>query len=163
MVVSNTSPLRYLIAVGQADLIAYVFKEVLIPPAVFIELTHPSGDDKVRRWIEQCPVWLQVQKLQTQPALELFSTLDRGESEALQLALETRADFVLMDERLGRTVGASLGLTVIGALGLLRESYRQCFLREPLAVLDQMKRIGFQLSQHLYREFQQEIQSMRPQ
>ena len=49
MIVSNTSPLRYLIAVGQADLIQKVFEEVLIPPAVLTELTHPSGRDDVRR------------------------------------------------------------------------------------------------------------------
>jgi len=161
MVVSNTSPLRYLIAVGQADLVAQVFEEVLIPPAVLTELTHPSGRGDVRCWMEQRPSWLQVRTLQAQLMPEFFNALDRGESEAIQLALETRADFVFMDERLGRAVAASLGLTVIGALGLLRESYRQRFLMEPLAVVDEMKRIGFRLSQQLYREFQQEIQSMR--
>ena len=56
MVVSNTSPLRYLIAVGQTDLVVQVFEEVLIPPAVLAELTHLSGRDDVRRWIGKQPV-----------------------------------------------------------------------------------------------------------
>jgi predicted nucleic acid-binding protein len=161
MVVSNTSPLRYLIAVGQTDLVTQVFRDVLIPSAVLTELTHPSSREDVRNWMMQLPAWLQIRQLQAQPARELLDTLDRGESEAIQLALETRADFLLMDERLGRAVAASLGLTVIGALGLLRESYRQHFLMEPLAVLDEMRSIGFRLSQRLYREFQQEIETMR--
>lgn len=159
MVVSNTSPLRYLIAVGQADLIAKLFEEVLIPPAVLVELTHPSGREDVRRWIEYPPAWLNLRTLQAQPRRDLLSTLDRGEAEALQLAIETRADFVLMDERLGRRAGLSLGLTVIGALGLLRESYRQHLVADPLTILDQMKGIGFRLSQSLYREFLEEIRS----
>jgi predicted nucleic acid-binding protein len=163
MIVSNTSPLRYLIAVGQADLIANVFHEVIVPAAVLEELTHPSGREVVRHWMEQCPAWLHVRELRAQPAQELLRTLDRGEAEAIQLAMETRADFVLMDERLGRRIAASLGLTVIGALGLLRESYRQHFLAEPMIVLDQMKLVGFRLSQALYREFQRDIQSLRSQ
>jgi len=163
MVVSNTSPLRYLIVVGQAGLIGKVFQQVLIPPAVIAELTHPSAPPEVRLWMAQPPAWLVMQTLQRQPAPELLRTLDRGEAEALQLALETRADFVLMDERLGRRAGLSLGLTLIGALGLLRESYRQQLVLDPLQVLDQMKRIGFRISPALARQFQQEIQSMRSQ
>lgn len=89
--------------------------------------------------------------------------LDLGESEALQLALETKPDFILMDERLGRRTAAALGLTVIGALGLLRESYRRGHLAEPWSVRDEMRRIGFRISQRLYREFNSEIQSTKPQ
>ena len=163
MIVSNTSPLRYLIAVGQADLIQKVFEEVLIPPAVLTELTHPSGRDDVRRWIERRPTWLRVLELQSPPPRELVATLDSGECETIQLALEIHLEFILMDERLGRRAATALGLTVIGALGLLRESYRQRYIAEPLHVLDQMRRIGFRVSQPLYREFQQDVQSIRPQ
>jgi len=55
MVVSNTSPLRYLIVVGQAGLIGKVFQQVLIPPAVIAELTHPSAPPEVRLWMAQPP------------------------------------------------------------------------------------------------------------
>ena len=48
MIVSNTSPLRYLIAVGEARLIHEVFGEVWIPVAVASELSHPSGLIEVR-------------------------------------------------------------------------------------------------------------------
>ncbi len=102
MIVSNTSPLRYLIAVGEADLIRKVFGEVVIPPAVFAELTHPSGREDVRQWIEQCPAWLNMRALDSAPSHDLVTTLDPGEREAIQLALEIQPDFVLMDERLGR-------------------------------------------------------------
>jgi uncharacterized protein len=136
---------------------------VLIPPAVLAELTHPSSREDVRQWIEQRPAWIKVRELHSPPPHELVTTLDRGESEAIQLAIEIHPDFILMNERLGRRVATSLGLSVIGALGLLRESYRQRYLAEPLSVLDQMKRIGFRISQPLHREFQQEIHSMRPQ
>ena len=163
MIVSNTSPLRYLIAVSQADVIGKVFKEVLIPPAVLAELTHPSGRNDVRQWVEQRPAWLTVKGLRSPPSHSFVKTLDPGECEALQLALETHPAFVLMDERLGRRAAAALGLTVIGALGVLREGYRLRYIAEPLDLLNQMRHIGFRVSQPLYYEFQQEIQSIRPQ
>lgn len=72
-----------------------MFTEVLIPPAVLAELLHPSGREDMRGWIEQRPSWLQLRQVQGEPARELLNTF---EAEALQLALEMRADFVLMDE-----------------------------------------------------------------
>ena len=44
--------------------------------------------------------------------------LDRGERDALLLALEMKADRVLMDEGDGVEEAARLGLTVTGTLGM---------------------------------------------
>jgi predicted nucleic acid-binding protein len=159
MVVSDTSPLRYLIAVGQADLIDKLFNQVLIPPAVREELTHPSGLPQVREWMRRPPTWLQVSDMKHQPDDELLATLDRGEGEAIQLALDFKADFLVMDERLGRALASVRGLSVIGALGILRESYRRNFVTNPVAIVDQMRSIGFRLSRQLYQEFYQQIRT----
>jgi hypothetical protein len=45
--------------------------------------------------------------------------LHRGEAEAIALALEIKADWLLMDEREGRAVARQLGLQVTGVLGVL--------------------------------------------
>jgi predicted nucleic acid-binding protein len=121
LIVSNTSPLRYLIAVGQADLLPKVFGQVLIPSGVLAELMHPAGRADVHHWLEKRPAWLTVRELQSM---------------------------------------ASLGLAVIGALGLLRESYRQEHISDPVRVLDEMRSIGFRVSQALYQEFWRQIESM---
>ena len=77
-----------------------------------------------------------AEMLKSPPPSDLIATLDRGESEAIQLARETLPDFILMDERLGRRAAAAFGLTVIGALGLLRESFRRGYVAEPISMLD---------------------------
>lgn len=160
MIVSNTSPLRYLIAVGSADLIARLLGVTLIPPGVWAELTHDSSPKQVCAWMRNRPEWLQIRDLRRPPSQDLLHRLDRGESEAIQLAIEVQADFILMDERLGRQIAASQGLTVVGALGILLESYRQNLIDEPLDILNQMRVIGFRLSPELYLQFQIQIASV---
>jgi len=137
-VVSNTSPLRYLIAVGRADLVAQIFRHVLIPRAVEQELTDPSTPDAVRQWMAQRPSWLEIRASRA-PDPELARRLDQGEAEAIQLAIDLRADFLLIDEVRGRKVATARGLVVIGALGVLLESYRRRHIDNPLEILAQLR------------------------
>jgi len=111
LVVSDTSPVTSLLQVGRADLLPALFGRVLIPPAVKVELLrfHPS-----------LPDYLQVRAIQDQPAVESLShDLDRGEAEAIILAEECHADYLLMDEKHGRSVAEARGLKIVGLLGVL--------------------------------------------
>ena len=99
--VSNTSPLRYFVVIGLADLLPEVLCPIVIPQGVQSELSHPSAPEPVRLWLAAKPAWLSV-KAAGEPDVELSALLDRGEAEAITLALETRPDFLLMDERKGR-------------------------------------------------------------
>jgi predicted nucleic acid-binding protein len=105
--VSDTSPLRYLIAIGRADLMRDIFGRVLIPRGVEQELTDPAAPETVRQWIEQRPPWLEIRDLPQPPDPELTRRLDRGEAEAIRLAMDLRADFLLMDERRGRQMATA--------------------------------------------------------
>jgi predicted nucleic acid-binding protein len=119
LVISDTSPLRYLILIGQADLLPSLYSEVLIPEAVADELNQPASPDSVRRWLLHRPAWLQVIPLTARPASVSLPDLDPGEHDAILLALHLRADLVLMDEREGVEEARRLGLTVTGTLGVL--------------------------------------------
>ena len=67
LVVSNTSPLRYLVAAGHADLLALLFGEIFIPPGVADELAHPAVPSEVRAWIEAPPAWLTFKRSVSRP------------------------------------------------------------------------------------------------
>lgn len=58
IVVSNTSPLNYLVQIESAEIIQQLFGSILIPQAVKEELVHPVSPAIVRNWMAKPPVWL---------------------------------------------------------------------------------------------------------
>jgi len=51
LVVADTSPIRYLVQIGQIDLLVRLFEEIVIPAVVVDELRHPSAPAAVQAWI----------------------------------------------------------------------------------------------------------------
>ena len=101
VVVSDTSPIRALAFLKRLDLLAELFGTVLIPPAVAEELERPPPDLVVVR-----PALLPFVTIRAPTDVDrvraLLVELDRGEAEALCLAIEERISTVLIDEAAGR-------------------------------------------------------------
>ena len=107
VVVSDTSPLHYLILCGVDTLLANLFQQVVIPPTVFAELQQPNTPVAVREWMKSRPAWVVVR----QPnVLDHSLNVDAGELEAICLAREINAAAVLIDDRAGRTAATQCGL-----------------------------------------------------
>ncbi|MGH8228357.1 MAG: DUF3368 domain-containing protein [Steroidobacteraceae bacterium] len=119
VVVSDTSPLHYLILCGADAILARLFDQVVIPPTVFAELQRPNTPPAVQEWMRTLPGWVAVK---TPTTLDQSLNVDAGELEAICLAREIHAAAVLMDDRAGRHAAAQLGVPVIGTLGLLEQA-----------------------------------------
>ena len=152
-VVSNASPLVNLARISQLTLLPQLFGRVLIPDAVWQEVVEdgrgqPGADEiRVATWIERMSVenWQLVHSLR--------QDFDPGEAEAIVLAIETDADWLLMDERLGRETAAHFGLRTVGLVGLLGEAKRQGMVQELRPLLDQLRDVaGFWISSALYHQ-----------
>lgn len=91
IVVSDTTALATLIKAELEHLLPGLFGQVRVPQAVARELLqfHPA-----------LPVWCQVETVKENPLLDALRTaVDAGEAEAIALALDQRADFVLLDDK----------------------------------------------------------------
>lgn len=119
VVVSDTSPLNYLILCGAVDILPRLFRQVVIPPVVFREMQQPNTPPAVREWASALPEWVAVQ---TPKTVNLALDVDAGEMEAICLAQEIHADAVLMDDRAGRNAAIQCGLAVVGTIGLLESA-----------------------------------------
>ncbi len=150
-VVSNTSPLTNLAAIGQFDLLRALYGEIHIATGVQIELSAQG-----RRWPGLDEVdkseWVKQQTARDQNLVVILRRdLDRGESETLALASELGADLVLMDERDGRRFAQRLGLRTVGVVGILLEAKKRGFLNQVRPCLDALRQeAGFYLSDGLY-------------
>ncbi len=123
IVVADTSPLNYLVLIEEVELLPALFGQVVVPQGVYRELQHPRTPLQVRQWIEDPPAWLEVRPVASiaSPAL---MTLDVGEREAIQLALELGIGTVLIDEMDGRREARNLCLEVRGTVGILERAAR---------------------------------------
>ncbi len=151
IVVSNTSPLTNLAAIGQFHLLQHLYLRISIAEGVWEELQsggHPwPGYDQViaADWIERHAV------VNQNLVRVLRRDLDRGEAESIALALELGANWVLMDEREGRRAAQRLGLQVVGIIGVLLEAKAQHQIEHVIPLLDMLRQVaGFYVSQTLY-------------
>ena len=116
LVVADTSPLNYLVLIGHQDVLPRLFGRVLIPGAVLHELQNVGSSNVVREWAVNHPDWLTVRD----PAqIDPLPGLDPGETAAICLAREVRADRLLIDDLDGRRIAGSYGIRVEGTLGVL--------------------------------------------
>lgn len=155
IVVSDTSPLSGLAIVNQLSLLKLLYGQVVIPPAVADELRR-GGQDDVRITEAMTMDWLTVGSCSDDGLVSELQTtyrLDRGESEAIALALEMKADALLIDERLGRREASRLGLSITGVMGVLLASKRQNLVESVQPIVDNLIReAGFRISRQLYAE-----------
>jgi predicted nucleic acid-binding protein len=140
IVVGDTSIFLNLCRVRQQDLLPALFSTVFAPP----EVEKEFGDACARliRFANlSFPAWVIVQPIQ-QPltARAPWVALGAGESAALELAIEIRADAVLMDESDGREVAARLGITAVGVIGILIRAKNAGLLPAIAPILDEMQR-----------------------
>ncbi len=119
VVVSDTSPLHYLILCKAETILPRLFRRVVMPPTVSREMQQPNTPPPVRQWASALPDWCVVQSPKT---LDLALDVDAGELEAICLAQEIHADALLMDDRAGRNAAIHCGLAVVGTIGLLEQA-----------------------------------------
>ena len=148
VVVADTSPLNYLIQCEAIDVLPRLYQQVVIPQAVFDELNDPGAPGSVRQWIQARPPSVIVRS----PArIDETLALGRGETEAICLAQEIRADEILLDERRARTVAVQRGLTVTGTLGVLELAAKRQLISLS-EVLQKLERTNFRIDPELVQE-----------
>jgi predicted nucleic acid-binding protein len=150
IVVSDTTPLRHLIVIGEAELLTSLYGTVIVPTAVWTELQAEATPLPVKAWLAEPPAWLKVRSshsaLSDQYALD---ALDAGEREAIQLAAELGADLLLMDDREGRAFALRRQLPVTGTLGVLERPDVVGLLPDFPSTLARLEASGFFLSTRL--------------
>lgn len=155
-IISDTTPIISLIKINRLDLLEKLFEEVLIPEAVYRELTTNALFENEAKIVKSSS-FLKTSSVQNRKSLQLLqavSGLDDGESEAIILADELKSDVLIMDERKGRKIAEKLGIKITGTVGVLLQSYSENMISsdEIKTYLDQLKNSNIRLSESLIQK-----------
>ena len=101
IVVSDTSNISYLIQLDLLFLLEELYGEVFIPEAVYQELSAMPAQIPI---VDQTG-WINIQPVQDRTMVEkLLNDLDLSEAESITLALEMKAELLIVDEAKGRKI-----------------------------------------------------------
>lgn len=158
MIVSNSSPIISLGAVGRLDLFKKCFKEVIIPSEVYEEISCKKDSPEclsLQKAIAE--KWITVEKIDL---LSTFQTamLGSGEKEAISLAAKHQA-ILIIDDDIAKTYAKIMGVESHGTLYVLLRAVRKNFLnkKEAIDLLNHMMKAGFYISTEVYGLFLEEI------
>jgi predicted nucleic acid-binding protein len=139
IVVADTSVILNLCRVQHEHLLQQLFKRVLIPAEVAGEFARLTKIQKrfsglvLPNWIEILPA------PKSFPTEVIEAQLDIGESAAIALCLNQKADVLLIDEKVGREVATRLGVRTVGILGILVEARDQKLISSVKVLLDRLE------------------------
>lgn len=156
-IISNTSPITNLAAIGYLDLLRELYGTIIIPQAVYDEMTNLGY--VVPGTIEvQTLTWIHKQKITNQTlAQELQNEIDPGEAEVIVLGLEIKADQVIIDDYQGRLIALQYGLKVRGILGILLLAKIQGLIPRVKPAMDLLITVAnFRVNSQLYQKVLQD-------
>jgi predicted nucleic acid-binding protein len=154
-VVSDTSPILGLSAIGLLELLQEQFGAVFIPQAVLAELkveTDFCGTASIQDALKAG--WLDVHEIKNKPLAQALSfELDRGESETITLAMDLGIEMIVMDENMGRERARTMGLKTVGVLGVMLNAKKSGRIDSMSRAMQSLRsEIGFFISDRLYQQ-----------
>ncbi|OWV13099.1 DUF3368 domain-containing protein [Fibrobacter sp. UWH1] len=155
IVVSDTTPLISLLKIRRLDLLKSLFGAVRIPQGVFEELTANPDFSEEAEEIRKCE-FIEIQDVNPQE-VSLFrraTGLDLGESEALVLTDRLNADLLLVDEIRARHVAKTIGLNIMGTIGIFRAAYKDGYISadEVREAVEILRSSGRHIGERLFKK-----------
>jgi len=144
-IVANSSPLIALAKIEKMNLLRY---DIVIPKAVFDEITKPKKKygKRLYEWGKDRVV--EVKNRRAVEYLEIIS--GKGEAETIVLAEEINADAVLIDDLKARKIANLRGLKVIGTIGILLDAKEKGIIKQIRPLLDELIKEKIRISKELY-------------
>jgi predicted nucleic acid-binding protein len=149
VVVSDTTPLHYLILVARETILEKLYGKVVVPQAVLAELSHNSAPVQISKWAANLPAWVTVVTPRSIPGQ--YYGLDLGERQALAIAKDLHADLVLLDDKVARSLARREMTNVKGTLGIMADASKANLL-DFVESVEQLQHTSMHLDQEIVDE-----------
>jgi hypothetical protein len=151
ILVLDSSALITLSRIGNLELLRQLAETVHVPQAVYDEIVGGGVEQPGRRAVESARWIIRHQVHDQDSVVRLRGRLGRGEAEAIVLAKELHADYVILDDAAARTIAESEECRVLGLLGLLVHAKERGVIPAVRPVLDRILAAGFYIDDDLYQ------------
>lgn len=150
IVIADTSPINYLVLIGEIDVLQKLFSRVILPEGVFDELQSDKAPKPVKEWITALPAWCEIKPVKITIESEL-ERLGLGERQAIMLAKHLGADLLIVDDRAGVREALKRNLRVAGTLFVLEEAAVRGFLNLSEAIT-KLQQTSFRVSPKIIQQ-----------
>jgi len=146
IVVSDASPLNYLVLIDSIEVLPSLFDIVLMPTQVRFELQRVKTPRKVQDWVAAPPEWLVERSVSLSEVGQ--ANLHWGEAASITLAVNENLP-LLIDERIGRRYAERFGVTTVGTLGVIVQAHRNGLLDFEEAI-QKLRETSYRASEAVY-------------
>lgn len=131
VIISDTSCFITLSGAGELDLLHKVYGQIYTTTEV----------------AEPLPDWVQIENVQDKSKqLLLEMQIDKGESSAIALSLETENSIVILDDYKARKIADKLGLIYTGTVGVIIKAKLKGIIPSIKPLMEKIKENGFHLT-----------------
>jgi len=160
-IVSNTSPLIAFLKKNELTILKELFNEILIPKAVYKEISETSRNFNKEKEIFENEIknnWIKIKEIKSLKFPKL--NLGKGETEAINLCLETNSPLLLIDDKRGRNVAKSFKIEILGILGIFALMYKKNLKEKQYLIdnLDLLLKSGFYYSSDVILNFLKDLE-----
>lgn len=139
IVVSDSTPLIHLAKIGQVEILFSLYNEILITKEVYREVVEEGNllekeDAGIIKDYVGKSIRVKNPRSSSEHIVDKY-LIHRGEADSIQLAKETGARLILMNERDGRNAAKSEGIKVKGSIGVLFDALKAGVISEEGALI----------------------------
>jgi predicted nucleic acid-binding protein len=137
-IIADTSCFIILTNINELELLHKVYGQIITTSEIATEYGQPL------------PEWVIMLKVQNQHSQKLLETqIDKGESSAIALALETSNSIVILDDYKARKIAEQLGIIVTGTIGVIIKAKLKGIIPSIKPLLEAIKQTNFRLSEEI--------------
>jgi hypothetical protein len=150
IVVADASPITALLHLNKLELLIKLYEKIIIPQSVALELQSLNAFGYSLSFLRQVESYSIIQCNDLQFMELLQQHLDAGESEAIALAKELHADWLLIDEKLGTKYAKAENIPCKGVIGVLIEAKLKGLIPAVKPLLETLQHeLGFRISEKI--------------
>lgn len=144
VVIANSTCLIGLGKIGRLDILRQLFGHIIVPSAVYHEVVIRGMGRIGAKEVEEA-AWIETHEVKNTLAVNTLKLLmiGTGEAEAIALAVEANADFIILDDWKARQIALGMSLPVIGTVAVLTRAVEKGFIEDLTSVLQDLRKAGF--------------------